>query len=548
MFVLIWATLLFSVSSNAYKGRTVGKQNCKDYCVTFSKQNLQAEAGLCVVIPCYFRTAAGFTPKHIVWFKCEASIERCVDADIIFHSNKNTGIKHQSGFKGRVSLLEPDVREKNCSIIINDLRESDSGSYQLRVTGKVNGKQDGFTFIPKVTVSVKGLTQKPTVTIPTLTEGQQATLTCTAPGLCSGSVPDITWTWRGAGGTESHITGNSTAFKNLTLVTQRHISVLTFNPSAEHHNTSVTCKITFTGETTTEETLTVTVNYNRKPQIIGNTTVKEGDALNLTCCVESFPPSLIVWKKLSSNTNLHNGTHTDLHSDTGSATLVIHNVTAEDSGEYICTAKYLDTTVTLYVNVTVTWFSKILDGSGCVLQSEGLTCVCISEGSPLPIVTWPLLKHHSEYSVITSVSNHTVNSTVSLPVKKHGNTIVECVSNNGNGEESEILLIRQNFPKKEEQSLGFRLQFLEIIIAFLIGVVLSSIVCCSTKKCYRKSAGEATRRQESTKTEYAEIRKAVKEERQDGEEAETLAVEMINCEPEKEEGKYEAAYSIANDR
>uniref|UniRef100_A0A3B4HAC8 Ig-like domain-containing protein n=1 Tax=Pundamilia nyererei TaxID=303518 RepID=A0A3B4HAC8_9CICH len=168
----------------------------------------------------------------------------------------------------------------------------------------------------------------PTVMIPTLTEGQQATLTCTAPGLCSGS--------------------------NLTDVTQSPVSTLTFNPSAKHHNTNVTCKISFTGETITEETSTLNVNYLRQPLIIGNTTVKEGDVLNLTCSVESIPPALIVWKKPISNTNLHIGTYTDLHNNTGSATLVIQNVTAEDSGQYICTAKHLDTTLTLYVDVTVT--------------------------------------------------------------------------------------------------------------------------------------------------------------------------------------------------
>uniref|UniRef100_A0A669EBK2 Ig-like domain-containing protein n=1 Tax=Oreochromis niloticus TaxID=8128 RepID=A0A669EBK2_ORENI len=289
-------------------------------------RELTAEAGLCVVIPCSFTTAANFTPKHIIWYKCERP-KNCSGAPTIFHSNnKNV----QSGFEGRVSRLEPDVSQKNCSIIINDLKESDSGFYQLRVTGEWNGKRNGSSFNQRVTVSVNGMK----IMVPTLTEGQQATLTCTAPGLCSGSVPQITWTWRGAGGTESYITGNSTDFKteNLTDVTRRYVSTLTFNPSAEHHNTNFTCKIHFTGETTTEKTS-------------GSSLHLDGEALNLTCNVHSFPPSLIIWSKLGSNEKLH--------TDTGSANLVITNVTAGDAGQYVCTAKYMKKRPKDKVNVTV---------------------------------------------------------------------------------------------------------------------------------------------------------------------------------------------------
>uniref|UniRef100_A0A3P9BNI8 Ig-like domain-containing protein n=1 Tax=Maylandia zebra TaxID=106582 RepID=A0A3P9BNI8_9CICH len=290
----------------------------KGNCVTLSERELTAEAGLCVVIPCSFTTAANFTPKHTVWYKCEAS-KKCSDADITFHSNKNNE-KVQSGFKGRVSRLEPDVSQKNCSIIINDLKESDSGFYQLRVTVKLQ------------------TVYKPTVMIPTLTEGQQATLTCTAPGLCSGSVPQITWTWRGEGGTESYITGNSTVFKTegLTPFTQRHVSTLTFNPSAEHHNTNVTCKIRFTGDATAQKTSGLNDHLF---------TCKNFGALNLTCNVHSFPPSLIIWSKLGYNETLH--------IDTGSANLVIINVTAGYAGQYVCTAKYMNNTLKDKVNVTV---------------------------------------------------------------------------------------------------------------------------------------------------------------------------------------------------
>lgn len=92
----------------------------------------------------------------------------------------------------------------------------------------------------------------------------------------------------------------------------------------------------------------------RETLITGDTTVKDGDSLNLTCSVESFPPSLITWTKPGFNTNLNNGPDAYLQSNDGSATLVIPNVTTEYSGQYSCTVQHLDTTVTMYADVTVT--------------------------------------------------------------------------------------------------------------------------------------------------------------------------------------------------
>ncbi|XP_051261426.1 sialic acid-binding Ig-like lectin 10 isoform X2 [Dicentrarchus labrax] len=912
MFVLVWATLLFAVTgSNADKGAPVeGKTHCLyEFCITLNEAEISTEAGLCAVIPCSFTPGPGFSPKNIVWYKCEPSKQKCVESDIIFHTKKNKNV--QSGFKGRVSLLDPDVSLNNCSFIINDITESDSGSYQLRVNGNSSTKtDDGFTFPPRATVSVKDLTQKPTVMSPPLTEGQQTTLTCTAPGLCSGSLPKITWMWRGTGENDSHITANITEFKTekLTAVTQRHSSTLTFNLSAEHHSTKVTCKVSFTNNITTEETVTLNVTYVKEVKITGNTSAKEGETLNLTCSVESFPPALITWTKLSdknmqngtktclqeesgmgtftihkvttkdsgqyictakhlnntlketvdvaviymkkpvitgntnveeghalnltcsvesfplsnitwsnlgsnknlhsepntdrqnnigsaplvihkvttkdsgqyictaqhlnntlketvdvtviymkkpvitgnttvewgqtlnltcsvesfplsnitwsiggSNTNLHSEPTTDLQNNIGSATLVIHNVTADHSGQYICTtehlnnmlnetvdvaviymkkpiitgnttvewgqtlnltcsvesfppsritwsnlgsntnllsepntdlqnntesatlvirnvtadhsgqyictAQHLNNTLNETVDVTVTLFPKILKHSGCKVQSEVLTCMCISEGLPLPTIRWPLLKNHTEYSFITTVSSYTVNSTVSLSVKDHSNTVVECVSSNEIGEAKENLTVQTDASEQEDQSTGVlkMVSRLEVVIAFFIGVLLSAVICCLVKKCHRKkmnldetlemvtnqedllidvgqaveddqtyyqeaaedgegvgepkdvqyatidfsvlkrrSPREAANAQETTETEYAEIKKAVKEERKEeergGEEEENEVLDgkeedvMIGEDeetkqhaPEEDEGEDTAVYSSVKD-
>ncbi|XP_029306970.1 macrophage colony-stimulating factor 1 receptor 2-like [Cottoperca gobio] len=363
--------------------------------------------------------------------------------------------------------------------------------------------------------------------------------------------------------------------------------------------------------------------------ITGNTAVEVGDALNLTCSVESFPPSHITW----TNTHLYNRPATNLQSNTGSATLVIPNVKTEYSARYICTAQHLNTTVTTYAEVTVILFSKILKNSGCVVQSEVLNCVCITEGFPLPTITWPLLKKHTEYSVITSVSNHTVNSTVILPAKDLSNTSVECVSSNGHGEAKQTFTILRSNTSEQAGKFNEILNIvsrLEVIIAFLIGILLSAVICCVATQCLRKnkknsvkldetlemvtseedplvlcmdaaqaveedqtyqeaaegggavaaeraatdldggpkdveyasinfsmltrkSQREAAKKQETTETEYAEIKKEVKEERDDngGEEGCVLEgkeeEEAQPCVPKEEEEEDVAVYSNVKD-
>lgn len=86
----------------------------------------------------------------------------------------------------------------------------------------------------------------------------------------------------------------------------------------------------------------------RQLNVYGSTTVKEGDAVNLTCTVDSFPPSIITWTKHGNA--LRNQAGPD--SGTSTSSLVIHNVTVEDSGLYVCTANYL-TVLTQDVNISV---------------------------------------------------------------------------------------------------------------------------------------------------------------------------------------------------
>lgn len=72
----------------------------------------------------------------------------------------------------------------------------------------------------------------------------------------------------------------------------------------------------------------------------------EGDDLNLTCSVDSFPPSVIRWTKSGTETDLQdhilrkadNKTLIYLQEESGNVYFSIINVTTEEAGHYICTA------------------------------------------------------------------------------------------------------------------------------------------------------------------------------------------------------------------
>ena len=107
--------------------------------------------------------------------------------------------------------------------------------------------------------------------------------------------------------------------------------------------------------------MTLCVIDVKEVRATGNTSVKEGETLNLTCSVESFPPSRITWTKFSNVKNqngseptLQNNTKTHVQEESGKATISISNVTAEDSGRYICTVEHRNSTLTENIDVTVT--------------------------------------------------------------------------------------------------------------------------------------------------------------------------------------------------
>ncbi|KAM8826630.1 myelin-associated glycoprotein-like [Synchiropus picturatus] len=585
------------------------KETCphEGYCVTLDDGVITAESGLCVEIPCSFKTPQSFTPQHMLWFRCEQWYERC---DLIYSSDSSSAVRE--GFEGRVSLLESDVSQRNCSIIINDLSPSDSGWYQLRVIGI----KDKYTYGTKQEISVRGLRQKPILDVPQLKDGQLTALTCTAPGLCSGSEHTISWKWEGKGKSPHLVGGNITAQNSVSLgaVRRQYSSTLIFSVSSEHHSSTITCTVVYKHGGSTEEKQTLEVQYLKSVTITGQTLVREGETLSLHCAADSFPPVLVQWTKgktsealtrssgeaalkIPAVTKAHSGPYrctaeqgskqvirkidlkvkyvrtpiilgnTDVKkgralnltcasesypesvitmkkeerrektisfqaTNTNTVSVLIPNVTTEDSGRYICEARYVMETLTTDMNVTVTWFAGILKGSRCEWDSAALTCVCGSQGHPLPSISWLLLSDHSDSHIQTNVSGDEIWSSFSV---KDGHSVktVVCVVTHEDGETKEELPVLKL--ASHHESL-FKFLTVEVLVAFLVGVFLSGIIffvlqliCCrNTKKSERGPQepepawkdvhystidffhlrGKGPRKApEATKTEYAEIKR-----------------------------------------
>ncbi|XP_015228339.1 PREDICTED: basement membrane-specific heparan sulfate proteoglycan core protein-like [Cyprinodon variegatus] len=341
------------------------------------------------------------------------------------------------------------------TLIIHNVTSKNSGLYMC------TAQHQNTTLTENVDIKVKWI-KTPTITgESTIRQNGSLNLTCTVDAFPSSI---ITWTKPGL---------------NVTLKSEPGLETLTLliHNVTEEHSGQYYCSAVYPKKKLVQN-INITVIYQKRPKITGESTVTEGHDLNLTCSVDSWPLSFITWTKHGLRTALENGT--------GAARLIMSNVTVESSGLYICSAKHQNVTVTEEVYIKVNVLPKILEKSECNAYSDALTCWCISEGFPSPTITWEPFGNYTHYSVTTTVSNYTVNSTIFIKVINPMSVSAICVSRNKNGE------TKRNLTTSEVEEEGYFTNLLRTvtqmgkIIPFLIGLLLSAIVCCLLLLCCRK--------------------------------------------------------------
>uniref|UniRef100_A0A8C2FWS1 Sialic acid-binding Ig-like lectin 12 n=1 Tax=Cyprinus carpio TaxID=7962 RepID=A0A8C2FWS1_CYPCA len=237
------------------------------------EDNITGEDGLCIIVFCVVTIPESVSdPIRTTWFKGDP---------------QNLSVE-VSNFKRNIGFPQ---NEKECSFSLNHLVQGKSdGEYRLKLEW---GEGNVYIFPQTVNITVKELTQKPTINVPLLTAGEKAEISCKVPGDCLLPLADIVWTG---------IRPNNTRLGARGVPGRsEHSSIMTFYPKPEHHNTELTCTVTLQGRIRTESTVILKVRHS--PVILNSSRCFVwGDELSCMCVSSGVPSPQISWPVLKDST------------------------------------------------------------------------------------------------------------------------------------------------------------------------------------------------------------------------------------------------------
>ncbi|XP_073341008.1 sialic acid-binding Ig-like lectin 12 [Pagrus major] len=185
-------------------------------------QTIGVLSGSCVTIPC------SFDVEDIYYSRLDETCRalwKYNEGTVVFDSSNPQSSAIQGELKG-------DLKRKDCTTTLNNMRPEHSNTYFLRV----ECKNLGHNFLDqKLHISVTDVPPTPTLTPSTLKveEGTPVSLKCSAPAPCLSHPPTLTWS-----SSLGHIQESLQENQDRTKV---KTSVLTFTASRLHHGEEISC-------------------------------------------------------------------------------------------------------------------------------------------------------------------------------------------------------------------------------------------------------------------------------------------------------------------
>ncbi|XP_078389683.1 uncharacterized protein LOC144671591 isoform X8 [Cetorhinus maximus] len=347
-------------------------------------REVKAQEGSCVHIPCHYSYPSCLEnqPRGGVWFNNEKQIPW---APIAFHSK---GHNHELPRFRHRTRLSGDLKDGDCSLIINNIRREDAGPYFFRIEFD-NGPS--YNYYPVTRLHVSDFTDKPTIFPAEIIAGMCVDVSCTFNTTCNGTAaPVVTWD------TPADVPGSVSNTVTQHGVTLTYTSVLTLVPSLKHHGQTLSCRVRYPS-VSSERTLVLTVQDAPQNLSISSLdminassiNIIEGNSAVIICSVESFPASNLTWRHLNVPMNRT--------SSNNELWLVIPHITSRDTGDYQCVAENEHGAVEGFITITVEYAPRNLSitsldmintSSINIIEGNSAVIICSVESFPASNLTW----------------------------------------------------------------------------------------------------------------------------------------------------------------
>ncbi|XP_078093141.1 uncharacterized protein LOC144508706 [Mustelus asterias] len=194
-------------------------------------REVTVQEGSCVQIPCQYSypSCLGNQPRVGIWF----NNEKQSSSSIAFHSGDHNQEAPQ--FRNR-TRLSGDLKDGDCSLIINSVTRGDAGPYYFRIEFD---KKNSYNYHPVTRLHVSDFTDKPTIFPAEIIAGKRVDISCTFNTTCNGTAPVLTWD------TPTDVPGSVSNTVTQHGVTLTYTSVLTLIPSLKHHGHNLTCRVRY---------------------------------------------------------------------------------------------------------------------------------------------------------------------------------------------------------------------------------------------------------------------------------------------------------------
>ncbi|KAJ6663549.1 hypothetical protein lerEdw1_009628, partial [Lerista edwardsae] len=319
-------------------------------------QTLSAWDGSCVVIPCSIQKKIelnlGVKIISLIWYfdPVYDNILKDYNGTMLFNASVpgNHKITTSPNFAGRVRFVG-DLKQRNCSLKISQLRKNDSGTYLPRLYGLIDHKTETFKWKIHAPVNVMETPPKPTISSQEVVERQSTKVSCSVPYHCPDEPLRLTLSLEARD-------GRQVASREANEIGKIQ-TTLTFEPTWEDHGKTLTCLLSHQDESViSQNSLLLNVNHAPQSPMIKATpgrTIRAGERLSLECTIESsYPMAEYQWYKDSARLSQRTGSKIEFdpieEGDAGTYKCKVSNKVGYRENQLTIAVQYLpkDTRVT----------------------------------------------------------------------------------------------------------------------------------------------------------------------------------------------------------